>query len=159
LERWRVRSSSGSAILNGDTRDLKPFAQQKLLFQNIVAHIGRPTPHVRLIGTLDTECRVTLDTVNNLVPRHAGVDLRAVLALLHSEPVNWLVYHVIYNGAIRTMHFDQYFLDKIPLPGKWDAIAGELSALAKSRLAWPAERAEIERQIDEVVADAYGEAK
>jgi hypothetical protein len=157
LERWRVRSSSGYALLNSDKRDLNPFAQQKLLFQNIVAQIENPRPHVRLIGALDTECRVTLDTVNNLVPRREGVDLRAVLALLHSEPVNWLVYQVIYNGAIRTMHFDQYFLDKIPLPRKWDAIAGELSDLAEGCLAGTAQRSDIERRIHRVVADAYGE--
>jgi hypothetical protein len=106
------------------------LAQPKLLFQNIIAHIERPEPHVRLIGTLDQQGAVTLDTVNNLVVRTAGVNLKAVLALLHSDTVNWLVYSVVYNRAIRTMHFDQYFLNKIPLPVEWDHVAPRLADLA-----------------------------
>ncbi|MBL9125193.1 MAG: hypothetical protein JNG90_16270, partial [Planctomycetaceae bacterium] len=89
--------------------------------------------------------------------------------------VNWLVYTVVYNRAIRTMHFDQYFLQKVPLPRRWDQAAprlGELAseclALAAARRQWThagaptAEReaaqlrlAETEAAINDLVAEAY----
>lgn len=169
LRRWGVRSSSGSVIGTERDSDLARFLQPKLLFQNIIAHIECPQPHIRLIGTVDEDRRVTLDTVNNLIARCTEVDLKAVLALLHSEPVNWLLYNVIYNRAIRTMHFDQYFLDKIPLPPGWQALQPRLSALAQQCLDLSAsagdERPNVrqtvqlrqaEHQIDRLVARAYG---
>jgi hypothetical protein len=177
LERWGVRSTSGFVTASQQHARLSDFAQPKLLFQNIVAHVARPEPHLRLIGAWDTQGRVTLDTVNNLVARATGVDLRSVLALLHSETVNWLVYSVVYNRAIRTMHFDQYFIDKIPLPEAWDNISAELAALAEECLMAQAEIGHgylhsddagplaaatqslerSERKIDRLVAEAYGD--
>jgi hypothetical protein len=74
---------------------------------------------------------VTLDTVNNLVPMDPTLDLFGLLGLLHSDFVNWFVYSVIYNKAIRTMHFDQYFLNKIPLPDGFASLLGQLAPLAQ----------------------------
>jgi hypothetical protein len=130
LQRWRVRSVSGYVRTDVERQALAPFKREKLLFQNIIAHVARPRPHILLIGSYDRQQRVTLDTVNNLVPRAASVNLHGVLGLLHSELVNWFVYSVVYNRAIRTMHFDQYFLDKIPLPPRYDELLERLASLA-----------------------------
>jgi hypothetical protein len=116
LLRFGLRSTSG--YLPAANVPLDHTAGPRLLFQNIVAHITRPRPHIRLIGAYETGPVATLDTVNNVVPRGSGVDLWAVLALLHSRLANWYVYTFVYNRAVRTMHFDQCFLDKIPLPAK-----------------------------------------
>ena len=176
LQRWGIRSTSGFATGETAQEQLKLFAQPKLLFQNIIAHIERPEPHVRLIGTFDRQGAVTLDTVNNLVPRTEGLNLPAILALLHSSPVNWLVYAIIYNRAIRTMHFDQYFLDKIPLPRDWERVAPRLGELSEICLATTerleqaapgkppgrrnarvlAKLEEAQAEIDRIVAKAYG---
>ena len=51
--------------------------------------------------------------------------------VLHSDLINWFVYTVVYSKAIRTMHFDQYFLDKIPLPPDSGKLLAELSPLAR----------------------------
>jgi type I restriction-modification system DNA methylase subunit len=130
LERWRIRSFSGH-VTGVDRRILARFQRPKLVFQNIIAHIARPWPHIALIGTNDSANTLTLDTVNNIIPKVSGIDLLAVLALLHSDFVNWFVYAVVYNKAIRTMHFDQYFLDKIPLPASFDKVQKRLSQLAE----------------------------
>ena len=117
LSRWAIRSTSGYLDPAGDVEsDASVFAGEKLLFQNIIAHVMRPTPHLLLIGAYDGGGHVTLDTVNNLVPREPGLPLMGVLGLLHTRLVNWLIYTAVYNRAVRTMHFDQYFLNKIPLP-------------------------------------------
>jgi hypothetical protein len=132
IARWRIRSYSGYLDTEQDSFDLSLFAPEKLVFQNIIAHIENPIPHIQLIGAYDDEQTVTLDTVNNLVPRDSSIDLHAILALLHAELVNWFVYAVVYNKAIRTMHFDQYFLDKIPLPAGFEDIQSRLARLAKA---------------------------
>lgn len=161
LARWEVRSASGFLRKRAAGVDVAPFRAEKLVFQNIIAHIMRPEPHIRLIGSFDAAGAVTLDTVNNLVARDEGLDLRAVLALLHSRLVNWFVYAVVYNKAIRTMHFDQYFLNKIPLPAAWDRVSGSLAELAASAASAVAARdtlacAKAEAKIDRLVARAYG---
>jgi hypothetical protein len=158
LERWRIRSLSGH-VRNVDAATRAKFAHPKLVFQNIIAHIANPSPHIALIGAYDPDHTLTLDTVNNIVARESQTDLLAVLALLHSELVNWFVYAVVYNKAIRTMHFDQYFLDKIPLPVEFEKVQEKLAAVARKRLA--SSRSDLEklvfcRQIDKLVATAYG---
>lgn len=160
LARWRLRSTSGYLAAKSGV-DLVPFRREKLVFQNIVAHIMRPTPHIRLIGAFDASGQVTLDTVNNLVPREQPMDLHAVLALLHSRLVNWFVSAVVYNKAIRTMHFDQYFLNKIPLPAAWTEVAPALAELAieaerATRAGDATAQRDAERKIDRQVIRAYG---
>lgn len=129
LLRFGLRSTSG--YLPAANVPVEHTSGPRLLFQNIVAHITRPRPHIRLIGTFQADPIATLDTVNNVVPRSADVDLWAVLALLHSRLVNWYVYTFVYNRAVRTMHFDQCFLDKIPLPARLDEHVAELGDAAR----------------------------
>ncbi|HEV7225620.1 MAG TPA: TaqI-like C-terminal specificity domain-containing protein, partial [Pirellulales bacterium] len=117
-------------------------------FQNIIAHAVRPRPHILLIGAYDARQTITLDTVNNLVATDARVNLQGLCGLLHSRLVNWLVYSLIYNKAIRTMHFDQYFLNKIPLPLDWPGLLGRLAPAAAQCEAASAALAEIDRQAD-----------
>jgi len=155
LERYAVRSVSGYAMTDTIDRPER-FERPKLVFQNIVAHIQRPTPHIRLIGAYDDSGLVTLDTVNNLVPAANNVELLAVLALLHSQFANWFMLHVIYNGAIRTMHFDHYFMRKLPLPAGWDRLQAPLAAAARTCIELPERREASQRSIDEMVARAYG---
>lgn len=160
LQRWRIRGASGYLPLDAPV-DVTAFRQEKLLFQNIIAHVKRPTPHIRLIGTLDRTGGITLDTVNNLVARLPGLRLPAILALLHAETVNRFVYTVVYNRAIRTMHFDQYFLDKIPLPAGFDEVQDQLADLAVDAIdavesGRSKDLAQIESEIDRCVAASYG---
>lgn len=126
---FALRSTSG--YLPATNVPVEHTAGPRLLFQNIVAHITRPHPHIRLIGTFQAGAIATLDTVNNVVPRSEDVDLWAVLALLNSRLVNWYVYTFVYNRAVRTMHFDQCFLDKIPLPARLDEHAAALAEAAR----------------------------
>jgi hypothetical protein len=123
---WR----STSGYLSAADVPPVPTSEPRLLFQNIVAHVQRPRPHLQLIGTWHAGGIATLDTVNNVMARHSDVNLWAVLALLQSKLVNWYVYLFVYNRAVRTMHFDQYFLDKIPLPQRLDDYITALAAAA-----------------------------
>lgn len=163
LARWRLRGASGYLPAESLV-ELEPFRQEKLVVQNIIAHIMRPAPHIRLIGARDTTGQLTLDTVNNLVARESAIDLSALLALLHSRLVNWFVYGVVYNKAIRTMHFDQYFLNKIPLPAGWEKASPSLAELSQdaemaTRTGDETVQKQVEAKIDRLVLRAYGVPK
>ncbi len=149
LQRWRIRGASGYLSTADAAAHVEAFRQPKLMFQNIIAHVSRPQPHILLIGACDPKGTITLDTVNNLTPRTSGLPLEGLLALLHSRLINWFVYSVVYNKAIRTMHFDQYFLNKIPLPRGHEKLLAHLADL-------DCERQPNLSAIDSAVDAAYG---
>jgi hypothetical protein len=138
--------------------DLPPGPQVRVArppqaaFQNIVAHIRRPADHIALIGTVLRRPFACLDTVNLLSIRRDGLSPAALCGLLMSDLVNWFVYVCVYNRAVRTMHFDGYFLDKIPVPdlahlGRLDPWALAVEAEPTSPAAW--------RGLNETVFDLY----
>jgi hypothetical protein len=127
-------------FLPAKTPDIRLLNPPQAVFQNIVAHITTPTDHIRLIGTVVESKFAYLDTVNCLVPKD-NLSPHALCALLTSDLINWFVYVAVYNRAVRTMHFDNYFIEKIPIPGV-EALStlrdvGEsLSATPESSEAW-----------------------
>lgn len=86
-----------------------------LLFQNIVAHIENPYPHVKLIGCMspNKKCYI-VDTVNQLVLNHQ-YSKEYIWGILNSKLISWYAYCFIYGKAIRTMHFDSVATDRIPI--------------------------------------------
>lgn len=166
LARFRLKGISGYVDREVVAGEEAYFRGPKALFQNVVAHVFHPRPHVKLIGTVDYEDRICLDTVNMLTPLIGDLSLEAVVGLLSSRLMNWLVYRLLYNRAVRTMHFDQYFLDKIPvpldLPKGSEAIAEPVKEILHLTAMVPMETmadnlkiAALMREIDEVVFAAY----
>ncbi|MCM8774532.1 MAG: N-6 DNA methylase [Candidatus Omnitrophica bacterium] len=95
---------------------IKRLKEPKILSQNIVAYVGNPYDRIVLMSTLDDKGLLNLDTVNNTVlKRGVKYDLRYLLAFLNSKIVNWFTYFFIYNKAVRTMHFDSYYVGRIPI--------------------------------------------
>jgi len=138
FQRYISKTKEGEPIYRGDsigryvlyptqecvyTTDLKSAAdkvsflrQPKIMSQQIVAHILRPVDHIMLMSTFDKQGVLALDTVQNTVitdKRYAG---ELVTALLNSTLWSWYAYRFIYSRAVRTMHFDGYYLGKFPLP-------------------------------------------
>jgi hypothetical protein len=92
------------------------LGQQKILSQQIIAHVMNPVDHIILMSTLDTEGVLTLDTVQNTVLTDKRFGMAFITALMNSTLWAWYAYRFIYSKAIRTMHFDEYYLGKFPLP-------------------------------------------
>lgn len=91
------------------------MSQPKIMSQNIVAHVQNPQPHLVITATYDESGKIlTLDTVNNTIV-DAGYDPKYILALMNSSLICWYAYRFIYCAAIRTMHFDSYYVGKIPV--------------------------------------------
>lgn len=95
----------------------------KLMFQQIVSHAMKPSPHVRLVGAADMNgTALSSDTVSNLfIKRHIpgtsdSEALLLALAVLNSRVTSWFTDRFIYGRAIRTMHFDNYHVRKMRFP-------------------------------------------
>lgn len=103
------------SVENIDAKSLIP--NNTVLVQNIVAHITKPKPHIKIIGAIvdSNNDYAVLDTVNKLIV-HKGYSNKFILGLLHSVPINWFVYKFIMGQAIRTMHFDAVVTERIPIP-------------------------------------------
>jgi hypothetical protein len=96
------------------------IVENSILVQNIVAHIGKPTPRILITACLSSELEnpakfVLLDTINQLTIKDR-YDSKFVLALLNSRLLSWYVYRFVFAHAIRTMHFDSTTTAKIPFP-------------------------------------------
>src|SRR5262249_48660003 len=133
----------------------------KVVYQNIVAHVGRPRPHLKIIACLDSPGHLTLDTVNNLVPRGGRLELPALVGFLNSKVLNWLAWPLLYHKAIRTMHLDQHFLDRLPIPAGFLDAQVELASLAEQIASGlsggePAQVAPTWNALDMLIADLFG---
>lgn len=99
-------------------RDLDEHALPRIVCQDIVAHIEKPEPHIRITATLDLTERLTHETVINIALKpetQTVLDLRYLLGLLNSRLISWYVYRFIFNSAIRTMHFRPGYADYAPI--------------------------------------------
>ncbi|QXI66097.1 hypothetical protein CP157_03889 (plasmid) [Paracoccus marcusii] len=122
-----------------------------VVFQNIVSHLLNPTDHIRLIGAVTDRPTVPLDTVN-IIHHPKNYSNRSVAAFLMSDFTCWFVYVGGFNRAVRTMHFDNYILEKLPsvpsdlFQGLNDIIPDQPSELGANQ--W--------RQINDLVNKSYG---
>jgi len=93
--------------------------QPKIISQDIVAHIQNPQPHIKITSDFDSNGQyIGLDTVQNTILINSDFEYRFILALLNSTFISWYTYKFIYCSAIRTMHFDNYYVSKIIIPKK-----------------------------------------
>jgi hypothetical protein len=88
----------------------------KVIAQRIVAHVTTPAPRIVLMATYDDSGILTLDTVENITITNARYSPKFLTALINSTLVSWFVYLFVFNKAVRTMDFDNYYIGKIPLP-------------------------------------------
>ncbi len=134
----------------------------KVMYQNIVAYVTKPKPHIKITACFDDAGVIPLDTVNVLLPVEPVILPNALVALLNSKVFNWLAWRVVFNKAVRTMHLDQYFLDRLPVPLEFleaqDKLASMvtyvLSAVAKSDPV-TGDAAAVIQEIDDFVASLY----
>ena len=118
LQRYAIRPDCNllSMLPLDESGKVQRLRQEKIVSQNIVAHIGQPVPHIRIIASLDKEALLDLDTVNNTLSLDDNWPVELLLALLNSKVYSWYMYRFIYNQAIRTMHFDAPYVGRLPLP-------------------------------------------
>lgn len=150
-------------------KKLSFMSQPKIVSQDIIAHIQNPFPHIKIMSCLDYVGDVfSVDTVQNTVVKDASFELEYILALLNSVFVSWYTYKFIYCSAIRTMHFDNSYIGKIPVPLENNALRKDIVAKAKQLTALCTEKdisinlakqrqiEKLRQKIDDLVFDLYG---
>ena len=148
--------------LDGASNKVKMLLQPKVVSQQIIAHIRNPKPHIMIIASVDPDGSILgLDTVENTIPINAPIHLNMIAALFNSSLINWYAYRFIYCAAVRTMHFDEHYIGKIPLPldyrYKQDDIVALVDKILAAKRANPnADTSALEREIDEHVYRLYG---
>lgn len=138
----------------------------KVISQQIVAHVQNPIPHIMIIASVDSDGSVMgLDTVENtFINENANLHLNFVAALFNSKSVNWYAYKFIFCSAIRTMHFDENYVGKIPIPSGvieqpelQSPIIKLVDRILTAKRADPdADTTALEREIDRLVYQLYG---
>lgn len=103
-------------IPNVYLKNLPKYQVSKLIFQNIVAYISKPVSHIRVMGTFDSTGILIYDTVNvvQITKRYdSETDPFVVLGLMNSLLFSFLMHRLAFNKAVRTMHLDNYALNKV----------------------------------------------
>jgi len=112
----RLRYVRKSALRSVKPERLALYRRPKIIVQEIIAHIEKPLPHIKIMGFYDTEGLLLNDTAVAIICDDTFLDPRFLLGLLQSKLINWYCYNVIYNRAIRTMDLINYYIGQIPLP-------------------------------------------
>ncbi|NMA46114.1 MAG: hypothetical protein GX945_06090 [Lentisphaerae bacterium] len=137
------------------------ISSKSLLVQNIVAHIKKPYPQIKIIACIpDRDDCVITDTINQLFITHDDISQKELWALLNSKFICWFAYHFLYGLAIRTMHFDSVITDRIPIA---KGLSGQkqipvlVDRILSAKKANPsADTSELEAEIDQIVYRLYG---
>jgi len=101
--------------LQKNREKIEDLRKPKIISQRIVAHVLTPVDHIIIMSTLDHEGLLNVDTVENTIVTDSDYDIKYVLAFLNSKFVSWFAYTFIFNKAVRTMDFDDYYVGKIPI--------------------------------------------
>lgn len=95
---------------------LSLFKGDKIVAQEIIAHIQNPFPHILVTMFYDDTERLINDTCVEIKVLSHKLSKKFLLAYYQSSFCNWYAYNFIYNRAIRTMHFINYYITQIPIP-------------------------------------------
>lgn len=94
------------------------YNYKKIIAQEIIAHIQNPYPHIQIAAFYDEDNRLINDTCVWIKSLEGKLLDKFILAYIQSSFCNWYCYNIIYNKAIRTMHFIDYYVKQIPFPKK-----------------------------------------
>ncbi len=147
---------------------IKYLQQPKIVSQNIVAHVRNPYDRIIIMATLDKQGLLSVDTVMNTILTTNEFYYEYILAIINSSLASWFYYWFVYNRAVRTMHFDSYYMGKLPIKQislkeqePFKAIVDQILSLTQSEdyLENPQKQEKVkeyERQIDQLVYKLYG---
>lgn len=118
----------GESITDRSDVDPDDFEQEKLVWQDILAHIKNPEPRVILQAAVDYKGAYIADTA--IYATSEENSLEYLCGLMNSSLFSWFTYNLIHNRAIRTMHFTPIYFGRLPTPPEDD---DELIAKIESR--------------------------
>ncbi len=117
LARYEIKDVKGFISSDFEISNDSFIKANSILVQRIIAHIQNPTDHIKLIGTIS-------DNLNNIAIVNTIYQItfdekysnKYILALLHSNLINWFIYRFVFAKAIRTMDLSNHVIKRIPIP-------------------------------------------
>ena len=162
IARYNLMGNRGF-IARDAAAEKAPFQlQPKVVSQDILAHIENPRPHIKITSTVDKVGDIlSLDTVTNTVLSDQNFGLAFISALFNSTLINWYVHRFIFCSAVRTMHFANHYVGKIPVPLATKEQQQPIVELVEQIMAAKrddpgADTSSLEREIDALVYALYG---
>lgn len=97
--------------------DYADHSVERIVAQDIVAHVTQPIEHIVLMATRAAKGMITHETVVNFTPLDGRrlYRLGFLTALINSRLNSWYTYRFIFNKAIRTMHYRPGYADFSPI--------------------------------------------
>ena len=143
-----------------NNNDLYRAKCEKVVVQDIVAHITRPYPHIKITATSNYDNCLCLNTVMCFSAKNK-ISNRCLVGLLNSTFISFYYYYFVFNQAIRTMHFMPGYADIMPIPrinteqhNKLDLLVKKV--MKKKHINSNAEVLALEAKIDQLVYKLYG---
>lgn len=122
-----IKGKINSSKIDSDQAYIK---NNSVLVQNIVAHIENPVDHIKITACIaEDKDLIIVDTINQIT-LDSKFNPHFIIALLHSNLMNWYAYRFIFGKAIRTMHFDNAVTSRIPIPEASEKEQAEIAKLA-----------------------------
>ncbi len=120
IQRYFTRSTPYQINLNKVSDSAKQRVEQpKVMAQRIIAHVQNPYDHLSIAAVYDPVSSYNFVTVANItVPNELEWSLPSIAVLLNTQFVNWYMYFLIFNRAIRNMNLDGYFLRRLIAPNE-----------------------------------------
>jgi hypothetical protein len=117
IQRYGIVGIKGKIDRDWVKEDDKCFiSPNSILVQRMVAHIEKPTDHIKITAFVPTNNNyVIVDTINQItfIEKY---NHKVFWCLLNSTLLNWYCYRFIFAKAIRTMQFDNPITNRIPIP-------------------------------------------
>lgn len=151
---WIDRSHLLAAGNGHYTAKVAAMLGPKVVTQNIVAHVTRPRPCLRIISAPDPAGVVCLNTISTTVMTDARFPVAYVAAVLNSTLASWFFSELVFCRAVRTMHFDGYYAGKLPLAVPSAEAVDDADALSRV-CANAGSRKRVQQLIDGVIFRAY----
>jgi type I restriction-modification system DNA methylase subunit len=163
IERYGLKPNIRYLKHSTAKRYIDDYQHEKLIAQEIIAHIQNPQPHILVTMFFDDGKRLFNDTCVEIQAPSGKLDLKFLMGYFHSTFANWYAYNFVYNRAIRTMHFINYYVTQIAIPksvvedpSKQKPIIKLVERiLAAKAKAADADVRQWEREIDELVYALY----
>jgi hypothetical protein len=104
--------------INNDFLKGLKFEPGQVIFQRIIAHIENPEPHIKLIGSLNPDKILNVNTVTNISIKQDRINNYTpsmILLFLNSKFMNWFLWKYIYVNAVRSMDFISNYAKSSPI--------------------------------------------
>lgn len=162
IQKYYIKTLSNQWFLDNNLlteNDFDRASKEKVVVQDIVAHINNPKPHIKLTGAIDYQNRLCLNTVMSFA-KIGDYSNEFLLGLINSSLMSFYYYYFIFNQAIRTMHFMPGYADRLPLPMN-DNYHNAITQLVKEVIRAKSENESVSiiaplKEIDKLVYLSYG---